>query len=1284
MATEYKGLTITFNADTRKFNSALREARSGARGITTELKLLEKGLKIDPTNTDLLARKQDVYRQKIQATRKELEAYKTLEAQASKQNNGAGLTSEQWTKLKSDIAITTQRLKEYERALEQMAIDQQVANSSLNKAGVTLTTVGTKLEGASAKAGALGTALTNTVTKGMAIAGGASVVAATKIDTSLTNVKKTVDGTAEDYQKLKEAAIEFSQTNAVSASQILDIESLGAQLGYTLDIMSNGKSEVQEFGEVVSGLDIATNMDAETAGTELAQFFNIMQIGKEQTENYAAAIVDLGNKNATTESAISAMALRIAGAGKQIGLTGADVLGLATALTSLGVEAEMGGTAISTIMSQIDKSVALNNDTLQTWAETAQMSVNDFANAWKTKPTEALNAVLQGMNSAVESGGNMAVMLDDLGISSLRQTDVMKRLAGGGETLAKAINISNTAWQENTALLNEVANRNDSLSAKFEMLKNQVIAVAEQIGKPLADALLGAIDAGKPLFDAIASGAKAFSEMSKEEQQTVLTTAGVIATAGPLLKVMGNTSDVCKKLGSTLSKMSNYFATLNVEALKNSEAIADNAKGQKALGTAVATSETSVKKATLSQKAYTLATRTATTASKLLKGAIAGIAGAVVIASITTLVSGIQKMVEAQQKATERTNNLKNSTDNLKSSVDNSTSSIKGQASTVNDTKKSFSDLRDEIDDVIKKQSDFTNSQKETWGNLNYQTGYVSDLVSQIEQLCDKEYLTTSQQAELSSKVEEYNNLTGNTISIIDITKGKLSESIDKIKENTEAWRRNAEAQALQERYKEIFNNKIEAQNKLTEAIQKQADALRILDDWNSKGQFDPITASQLEQQVQDANKAVEEAQKVVDNYGEALEETAQQQSNLSREAFKSTEDFKKLASELNMTSDQLNALCDKYKITGEEGVKNFVNALKSGIPEVQAAAIVVSGKSVEEFQNDLNTYKIAGDQSVNAFSQAILNGASVAIAGASTVTGLTVEEFERRAQELEGVGTEAINKFASGMQNEMSVAEIQQAGAFMANTNIKEFEDLCNKFGIVGEQDIRNFVSGMNSQSSASIQASAYVAGLSVAEFQNLLAQYRVTGEDDIVTFANAIRNNGGNAQAAAREVADKSVQATQKREETQQSGKNFAQGFADGISSMWGTVCGIASNLANAAANTVKNALGIHSPSKVTKEFGRYFSEGFAIGIEDKARLGQKNAVKMAEDTLKAFNSIVSRRNALMTLDAVTKISYGNLKPQVTNNTIRIDGLKVNDDEEMARVTRAFVDTMIRKAGM
>ena len=1261
MATsEYKGLTIKFGADTKALNSALREARSEARGTQTELNLLNKGLKLDPSNVTLLAQKQEVLARKIQSARLELQAYKTLEADAT--SGKTELSSQQWTKLRSDIALTTQKLQGYESELSQIQIQQTSANSTIGQAGAKLTEMGEKTDGVSQKLGAVGSTLTKTLTLGIAAAGTASVAAATQIDTSLTNVKKTVDGTAEDYDNLKQAAIDFSQTNAVSASQILDVESLGAQLGYTLDIMSNGKSEVQEFGEVVSGLDIATNMDAETAGSELAQFFNIMQIGKEETKNYASAIVDLGNKNATTESSISAMALRIAGAGKQIGLSGADVLGLATALSSLGIEAEMGGSAISTIMSEIDKAVALNSDSLSTWAQTAGMTTEEFAAAWKDNAAEALNSVLTGMNGAVEQGGNMSVMLDDLGISALRQTDTMKRLAGGGDTLANALQTANTAWEENIALDNEVENRNNSLAAKFEILKNRVIAVAEEIGRPLADALLQAVDACEPLFTAIEDGAKAFSDMSTEEQQAILAFAGIAAALGPTLKVLGNTSTAFKTVGSALTKVSEGMAKLNIEALKQA-------------GTWNATTQ-ATQKATVAQKAQTVATQAGTVATKALNVALkATIAGAIV-AGIMLLVQAFEYVAENAKKAADRSNNLKNIEDNLLTSTKNVTTATQnaGNASDsasgqIDNQTRSYEDLRDSIDDTIQKQSDFATSQNETWGKVNGNNEYVSTLADEIANLADKETLTKDEQDKLNQKVQEYNNITGDSISVTDAVHGKLSISTEELKKNTDAWKRNAEAQAWQNRYTEAFNNRIDAVNNLSDAESNLAKAQQELQDKYETS--DSFTRANLVQSVNGYQKAVDDARGVVEGYDKVLDEASQAQANLSSQTFYSSDTFTEIATKYGLAKDQLQDLCNQYGITGETAVNNFAQAIQNGTDTVVAAGATLSGKTVEEFEALKQEYGIEGAESVKAFATGLTSTTEPAVSAGALVAGLTASEFQTKVSKYNLTGKDAILAFANGIK--AGQPEAQTAGALISGLTLNEFTQKCASYGIEGDNDVHTFANAIAAGqgdliASASqtagvsisefqaklneygitgtddisafagaiaggydtvLQSSADVANMSVAQFQNLCSQYGITGAEDVQRFAAAMRDNGGDAYNAAQQVKGQAESGIDGAN-TYGIGISFLQGFLSGLqnNALVGRIVSAVQYVGNSAANALKNILNIHSPSRVTREFGEYFTKGFALGIEDKEKEAIKASESLAKNTLSTLDTSMSAR--------------------------------------------------------
>ena len=233
------------------------------------------------------------------------------------------------------------------------------------------------------------------------------------------------------------------------------------------------------------------------------------------------------------------MAMGMASAGTQAGMSQADILGIAAATASLGMEAQAGGTAFSKTVNEIGVQVSTNGDKLQRWADLAHMSVDEFKSAWQEDATGTFEAVVRGMSDAQASGEDLNVILSDLGITETRQSDFLRRLAGNSDLLSRAVRLSNDEWEKNTALQDEVGNRNESLASKMEVLKNRVTAVAEEVGGPLADAALDAIDAAKPVTDAIEGAAKSFSSMSREEQGAIIQTVAMAAAAGPLLAVGG-------------------------------------------------------------------------------------------------------------------------------------------------------------------------------------------------------------------------------------------------------------------------------------------------------------------------------------------------------------------------------------------------------------------------------------------------------------------------------------------------------------------------------------------------------------------------------------------------------------------------------------------------------------------------------------------------------------------------------------------------------------------------
>ncbi len=428
------------------------------------------------------------------------------------------------------------QLDNAEKALRRLttlsAASSKSTTADLAKQGGAWAELGGKIYNAGVKTEKVGKMLTKSVTVPLIAVGTYAGKTAIQFDTAMANVRKTTNMSNAEIEKLAQSAQNLSTKQPVTAETLLNIEALGAQLGVAHD-------RLESFAEVTSGLDIATNMNFETAGKQMAQFANITKMNQDQFKNYGSTIVDLGNHLATTEADISNMALRLAGAGTAAKFSQADILGMSGAMSSLGIKAEAGGSAMTRIIQDISKNVANGSDVVEEYARVAGMSADQFSDAWKNRPMEAIEALVEGLKRTSDSGEDMNVTLEKLGINNIRNSDTMRRLANAGDLLRNSVDRANNAWEQNTALQDEVNQRNESLASRLQVLKNKVDSIAISIGRPLVNAVISALDACDPLIQGVGDLADAFSKMDTGKQQFVLAMVGIAAAAGPVLTVVG-------------------------------------------------------------------------------------------------------------------------------------------------------------------------------------------------------------------------------------------------------------------------------------------------------------------------------------------------------------------------------------------------------------------------------------------------------------------------------------------------------------------------------------------------------------------------------------------------------------------------------------------------------------------------------------------------------------------------------------------------------------------------
>ncbi len=317
--------------------------------------------------------------------------------------------------------------------------------------------------------------------------------ASVQFESAITGVYKTVDGTSAQLQRITDGVKEMSTEIPATTTEIAGVAEAAGQLGIATE-------DVLDFTRVMIDLGESTNLSADEAASALAKFANITGTAASDYSRLGSVIVGLGNNFATTEADIVAMATRLASAGTLAGLTEAEIMGLATAMSSVGIEAEAGGTAMTQTLSAIEKAVAESGDSLDEFARIAGVSSEEFANKWENNAVEALQLFIAGLGDLDAQGESATIVLDEMGLSGVRQSNMLKSLALAADTLTGAVELANVSWEENTALTEEAGKRYETTESKIAMARNAFDNLKVAIGDQLNPALEAAAEAGANAF----------------------------------------------------------------------------------------------------------------------------------------------------------------------------------------------------------------------------------------------------------------------------------------------------------------------------------------------------------------------------------------------------------------------------------------------------------------------------------------------------------------------------------------------------------------------------------------------------------------------------------------------------------------------------------------------------------------------------------------------------------------------------------------------------------------
>ncbi|WP_176227994.1 phage tail tape measure protein [Escherichia coli] len=370
-------------------------------------------------------------------------------------------------------------------------------------------------------------------------------------ESAFAGVKKTVDDSTEGYAQLEGELRNLAKTLPATHTEVAAVAEAAGQLGVARDDIVGFTATMIDLGET-------TNLTADEAATNIAQISNVMgtmdREGSEGVERFGATLVELGNNGASTEKEILDMAQRIAGAASTVGASESDVLALSNTLASMGIRAEQGGGVATRVILKMSAAVDEGGESLETFAQVAGTSAEEFAAKFRSSPMEALDLVAQGIGRVNSEGGNVTATLKDMGVKGTEETQVMLALASAGDLLSESLRMGDEAWASNSALAEEAQKRYETSEARIQIAWNNI-----------KDAAIDAGGAILPVAANIAEGVGgivgAFTDLPgpvKGAVGAIAGVGGVAATAGGALLLLApravETYDAFRRLAPEGSK----------------------------------------------------------------------------------------------------------------------------------------------------------------------------------------------------------------------------------------------------------------------------------------------------------------------------------------------------------------------------------------------------------------------------------------------------------------------------------------------------------------------------------------------------------------------------------------------------------------------------------------------------------------------------------------------------------------------------------------------------------
>ena len=527
MASRIKGITIEIGGDTTGLDKALKNVNSSITHTQSALKDVNKLLKLDPANTELLTQKQKLLKDAISSTKEKLDALKQAQAQAKEQLENGDLGQDKYDALQREIIETEQELKR----LQQEAATTSTALAKIEEIGGKMENMGNSIAGIGKTIMPISTAV-----GGLGIA---AVKTAADFDSAMSQVAAVSGATGDDLQSLRDKAREMGEKTKFSASEAAQAMNYMAMAGWKSKDMISGIDGIMNLA-AASGEDLATTSDIVT---DALTAFGLSAADSGHFADILAAASSNANTNVSMMGETFKYCAPIAGA---LGFSAEDTAEAIGLMANAGIKFSQAGTALRTIMNNLAGEVKISGQAIgdvtiaTTNADGSMRSLSDILADCRV----AFGGLTESEKAqTAESLVGKNAMSGFLALMNAAPADI--------EKLSGAIdNCDGTAEKM-------AATMQDNLMGQLTILKSQLEELAISFGEMLMPAIRNIVTKIQEFVDKLNS-------MDEGTREMVLKIGLLVAALGPFLVILGTT---IAKIGTAMKgfvQLANGFNKLKV------------------------------------------------------------------------------------------------------------------------------------------------------------------------------------------------------------------------------------------------------------------------------------------------------------------------------------------------------------------------------------------------------------------------------------------------------------------------------------------------------------------------------------------------------------------------------------------------------------------------------------------------------------------------------------------------------------------------------------------------